>query len=103
MTPSGAKTGPIATTWLPISMPNAAGDLRLVLLELHPRAAAVPGPAAGQRRGHVGRADLDARGQPLADRDERPPVRLSRGEPAKHDPDPPTKRPGAITPRRPLR
>ncbi len=83
------------------AVPHPAGDFRLVLLELHPRAPAVPGPAAGQRGGHVGGADLDARGQPFADRDERPPVRFPRGQPAQHDADPPTKRPGMITPRRP--
>ena len=81
------------------AVPHAAGDLRLVLLELHPRAPAVPGPAPGQRGGHVRGADLDARGQAFADRDERPPVRLSRGQPAQHDADPPT---NVIMLRRPL-
>ena len=48
-------------------MPDAAGELDLVLLELHPGAAAVTGPAAGQGVRDVGRGDLDPGGDALAD------------------------------------
>jgi hypothetical protein len=55
-------------------VPDPAGDLDLVLLELHPRAPAVTGPAAGQRGGDIGGGDLDPGRQPLADRHQRTPV-----------------------------
>jgi hypothetical protein len=57
-----------------IAVPDPAGDLDLVLLELHPGTAAVPGPPAGQRGGEVGRGDFHPGGKPLVDRDERPAV-----------------------------
>ena len=49
------------------AVPDAAGQLDLVLLELHPGAAAVTGPAARQGMGDVGRGDLDSGGHALAD------------------------------------
>src|ERR1022692_3726650 len=68
--------------------PPTAGDLGLVLLELHPCATAVSGPPPGERHRYVGRAYPHSGGHPLADRDERPAVRFSRGEPAQHGADP---------------
>ena len=50
-------------------------------------AAAVSGAPASQGGGEVPGGDLYAGGYALADRDERPPVRLARGQPAKHAPD----------------
>src|SRR6266536_966784 len=78
-------------------MTHAAGDLGLILLELHPGAATVSGPAPGQRGRNVRRGDPHAGRHPLADRDERPAMRFSRGEPAQHEEDP-AMRPGR-TPR----
>jgi len=49
------------------AVPDAAGQLDLVLLELHPRAAAVAGPPPGQGGGDIRRGDLDSGGHALAD------------------------------------
>ena len=73
------------------AVPGAAGDLHLVLLELHPRAAAVPGPPPGQRGRDVRAGDLDTGRDPLADSDQRAAMRLTRGQPAHHVLDPPTR------------
>src|SRR5581483_5692168 len=68
------------------AVPHAAEEGDLVLLELHPGAAAVAEPAAGERvrdrlggRAHAGRQSLD-------DRDERGTVRFACGEPTQHAP-----------------
>ena len=70
------------------AVPDAPGELHLVLLERHPRAAAVTGPPAGQRGGDVLGADPHSGGHALADRDQRAPVRFTCGQPAKHALDP---------------
>ena len=70
------------------AVPDAAGDLDLVPLERHPRAAAVAGPPAGQRGGHVPGVHPHPGGHALADRDERAPVRFACGQPAEHGHDP---------------
>ena len=46
------------------AVPDAAGELDLVLLERHPRAAAVAEPAAGQGRGDVGGLTSTPAGRP---------------------------------------
>ena len=48
-------------------VPDAAGDLDLVLLELHPGTAAVARPAARQGVRDVGGGDLDPGRDTLAD------------------------------------
>lgn len=58
-------------------MTQAAENAHLVLLELHPRPAAVAEPAAGKSILDVGRHDLDAGGKPLKDPDQRLTVRLT--------------------------
>src|SRR5208282_5721620 len=60
----------------------------LVLLERHPRAAAIAGPPAGQGGGDVLGGDPHSGGHALADRDERAPVRFACGQPAEHAHDP---------------
>jgi hypothetical protein len=66
------------------TVPQPAEDLHRVLLEAHPRAAAVPEPSARQLARHVGARQLHPGGDALQDRDERGSVRLSRGQPAQH-------------------
>ena len=73
------------------AVPHPAEELDLVLLELHPGAAAVAQPPARQGAGDVGRGDLDARGQAIDGRDERGPVRLPSGQPAQHGSNPSTR------------
>ena len=67
-----------------LAVPDAAGQRHLVLLELHPGAAAVAEPAPREGVGDVGGGDPDVRGQPLDDRGERGSVGLPGGEPAQH-------------------
>ena len=61
------------------AVPDAAGDLDLVLLELHPRTPAVTGPAACQRDGDVRGGYLDAGGHSLADGHQGPAMGLPGG------------------------
>ena len=65
-------------------MPQAADDVDLVLLELHPGAAAVAQAAAGEGVDDVARGHLDTGGQPLEDGDESGAVGLARGQPTQH-------------------
>jgi len=53
------------------AVPDPAGQLHLIALERHPRAAAVAGPPAGQGGGDVLGAHPHAGGHPVAHRDER--------------------------------
>ena len=66
------------------AVPDAAGQLHLVLLELHPGAAAVAEPAPGQLGADGGGVDADPGRQPLEDGHQRGPVRLTSGHPAQH-------------------
>src|SRR5581483_3364112 len=89
----GLPLGPLAVadphrdrTALAQAVPHSAEEGDLILLELHPGAAAVAEPAAGERvrdvfggRAHAGRQSLD-------DRDERGTVRFACGEPTQHGP-----------------
>ena len=74
----------ITATGLPMreSVPDAAEEGDLVVLELHPRAAAVAEPAPGQRVGHQVGGDRHPGGQALQGRDECGAVRLPRRQPA---------------------
>ena len=67
-----------------LAVPDAAEDRDLVLLELHPGAAAVAEPAPGQGVGDVVGGDRDVGGQALEDRDQGRAVGLARGEPTQH-------------------
>src|SRR5690606_21367256 len=67
-----------------------AEDAQLVLLELLARAPPVPQAAAREGGPHVVRRELDARGQPVEDADQRLAVRLTRCQPTQHDRHPPT-------------
>ena len=69
---------------LGLAVADAADDRDLVLLELHPGAAAVAEPAAGQGVGDVGGGHPDMGGQPLEDRDQGRAVGLARGQPTQH-------------------
>ena len=68
-------------------------------------AAALARRRAGYGRGARMKFEQDETeitgGQPLADRDERAPVRFPGGQPAQHDADPPTLGRAVITSRRP--
>ena len=64
---------------------DAAEQLDLVLLELHPRAAAVAEPAAGEGLLDVRALDLDVGRQPFEDGDERRAVGLTGGHPTQHE------------------
>ena len=65
-------------------MPEAADDVDLVLLELHPGAAAVAQAAAGEGVDDVARGHLDMGGQTLEDGDQSRAVGLARSEPTQH-------------------
>ena len=65
---------------------QATEELDLVLLELHPRTAAVAEAPPGQGGLQVLRADLDAGGQALDHGDECGPVRLTGRQPTQHAP-----------------
>ena len=67
-------------------MAQAAEELDLVLLELHPRAAAVAETPARQGGLQVLGPDLDAGGQALDHGDECGPVRLTGRQPTQHAP-----------------
>ena len=69
---------------LGLAVADAADQRDLVLLELHPGAAAVAEPAAGQGVGEVVGRHPDMGGQPLEDRDQGGAVGLARGEPTQH-------------------
>ena len=69
---------------LRLAVADAADQRDLVLLELHPGAAAVAEPAPRERVGDVVRRHLDVGGQPLEDRDQGGAVGLARGEPTQH-------------------
>ena len=69
---------------LGLAVADAADDRDLVLLELHPGAAAVAEAAPGERVGDVGGGHPDVGGQPLEDRDQGGAVGLARGEPTQH-------------------
>ena len=58
-------------------VPDAARQLDLVLLELHPGASAVAGSPPRQRPRDVRRRDLDSGRHAVADRDQGPAVRFS--------------------------
>ncbi len=65
-------------------MTDPAEELDLVLLELHPGAAAEPEPTACERRRDVLGRHLDAGRQTLDRREEGRAVGLTCGQPAKH-------------------
>ena len=65
---------------------DAAEELHLVLLEAHPRAAAVAQPPAGQLRLDRPRRYRQPRGQALDDHDEGLAVGLTGGQEAEHEP-----------------
>ncbi len=67
------------------AVPHAAGELHLVLLELHPRAAPVAGPPPGERLRHVRAGHPHPGRHAVTDRRERPAMRLARRQPPKHD------------------
>ena len=67
---------------LGLAVPDAADERDLVLLELHPGAAAVAEPAPRQRVADVVGGHPHVGGQPLEDRDEGRAVGLTRGQPA---------------------
>ena len=67
---------------LGLAVPDAADQGDLVLLELHPGAAAVAEPAPGQRVADVVGGHPDVGGQPLEDRHQGRAVGLTRGQPA---------------------
>ncbi len=67
-----------------LAVADAADDGDLVLLELHPGAAAVAEATAGEGVGDVVGGDRDVGGQALQDRDEGRSVGLARSEPAQH-------------------
>ena len=69
---------------LGLAVADAAEHADLVLLELHPGAAAVAEPAPGQRVGEVVGRDADVGGQPLEDRHQRGTVGLACCEPSEH-------------------
>ena len=66
------------------AVPHAAEDRDLVLLERHPRAAAVAEPAARQRVGEVVGGDADAGRHPLEDRHQGGTVGLACSQPSEH-------------------
>ena len=74
------------------AVPDAAEHLDLVGLELHPGAAAVAEPAAGQLGGDVGGGDLDVGDHAFQHGDQGGAVGLSGGDPAQHGASPPTVR-----------
>ena len=65
-------------------MAYAADDLDLVLLEGHPRPAAVAEAAASQLATDLGARDLDAGGHAVEHRDQGRAVRLTGGQPTQH-------------------
>ena len=69
---------------LGLAVPDAADQGDLVLLELHPGAAAVAEPPARQGVADVVGGHPHVGGQPLEDRDERRAVRLTRRQPTQH-------------------
>ena len=73
-------------------MTQTAEELDLVLLELHPRAAAVAEPSAGERGPDIGGGHLDPGREALDHRDERGAVGLTGGQPTQHAPNHPTRR-----------
>src|SRR5262249_58316684 len=77
--------------------------LHLVLLEPHPRAAAVAGPPPLQRRRHVTAGDPHPRRDAVTDRHERPPVRLASGQPPKHAAYPTVSQTGRLPKKVPVR
>ena len=81
------------------AVPHAAGQLHLVLLELHPRAAPVARPPPRERRGHVLAGNPHPRRHAVTDRGERLAVRLARRQPPKHAVHP-TVRPAGLAPAR---
>ena len=78
--PTRTATGP------PIDdpVPHAAGELDLVLLELHPGAAAVAEPTPAEIARDIGGRHRDARRQAVQDGDEGRAVRLARSDPTQH-------------------
>ena len=66
------------------AVPDPAGELHLVLLELHPRAAPVARPPPREGRGHVLAGDPHPRGHAVTNRGQGLPVRLTRRQPPKH-------------------
>ena len=66
------------------AVPHAAGELHLVLLELHPRAAPVARPPPRERRGHVLAGDAHPGGHAVTNRGQGFAVRLARRQPPKH-------------------
>ena len=77
------------------AVPDPADDLDLVLLERHPRAAAVAEPAAGQLARDLRAGHLDPGGYAVEHRDQRGAVRLARGQPTQHADQSGTLRPNA--------
>jgi molybdopterin-guanine dinucleotide biosynthesis protein A len=65
-------------------VPDAAGQLDLILLELHPGAAAIAEPAPCQIGADLAGGDLHAGRQPLENRDEGRAVGLTSSYPAQH-------------------
>jgi hypothetical protein len=66
------------------TVPDAADDVDLVRLELHPGTPAVAEPTPGQLGGDVGRGDLDIGHHALQHRHQGGAVRFSGGDPAQH-------------------
>ncbi len=66
------------------AVPDPAGELHLVLLELHPRAAPVARPPPRERRGHVLAGDPHPRRHSVTNRGKGLPMRLARRQPPKH-------------------
>ena len=75
-------------------VPDAAEQRDLVLLELHPGAAAVAEPAAGELGGDVGRGHRHTCRQSFEDGNQGGTMRFTCGEPAQHARHPPT--PGSV-------
>ena len=69
-------------------VPHAAEQLDVVALEGHPRAAAVAEPTPRERVGEVVGRDRDPGGQPFEGGEQGRAVRLPRGQPAQHAPNP---------------
>ena len=70
------------------AVPDAAEQLDVVALERHPRAAAVAEPTSRECVGEVVGGDRDPGGQPFQGGEQGRSVRLPRGQPAQHAPNP---------------